>query len=77
MSTKFNSHIIDARERHHRQAQLLARGIASADVAAQCGTNEARLKRLLADPAFRNLIATYRKAHSATDANARFYLCAA
>jgi hypothetical protein len=66
------------RERHHAQARLLASGRSAADVAHLIGASEAQLTRQCRDPAFRQLIARYRKVETSPSPGARFqYACAA
>ena len=71
------SFLSQARDAHHAKARLLASGRSTSEVARLACTSETKLNRLLADPAFRNLIAKYRKAESIESASLRFSLLAA
>jgi len=49
------------RDPHHRVARLFASGLGLAEVAARSGYSYNRVSQLHADPAFQELIATYRR----------------
>lgn len=71
------SFLSQAREAHHAKARLIASGRCLSEVARLASTSESKLNRLLADPAFRNLVSRYRKVEQAENATSRFSLLAA
>jgi len=62
------------RERHHAKAKLVAAGHSTSSIANMLGTSASQLERLIRDPAFRDLVARYRRMDLTNNANQRHQL---